>query len=156
MKRRGKNFFTKSGRYLLGFFQSLIFILAVVLVYSFVDRFLIHPSVNPGRTEKNAPTKIEKKIQISVRNECGVNDVAMAFTSYLRKRGFDVVETTNGSTFDREVTTVVDASGNFQNAIRVAKALGVRTQNIVTKLDPQSYVDVEVLVGKDYKTLKHD
>ncbi len=153
MKRRKAKQFTRIKKYLSVPSQFVILLLAVVLAYSLLDRFIIHPTINSERTEKNAPTKIEKQIQVSVRNECGTNDVAMNFTSYLRKRGFDVVETDNGSIFDREFTTVVDAAGNFQNAIRVAEALGVKKQNVVTKLDPKSYVDVEVLIGKDYRNL---
>jgi len=93
-------------------------------------------------------------IQVSVRNECGAKNIAMSFTFYLRKRGFDVVETTNGSTPDREVTTIIDAAGNYQNALRVAEALGIKRENVLAKLDPRSYVDVEVLIGKDYQNLK--
>jgi len=154
MKRRKENSIAKAKKYLTAPLQLLILVFAVVLAYFIIDRFIIHPSIRSERAERNLPTKIEKQIQVSVRNECGAKNIAMDFTFFLRKRGFDVVETTNGSLFDREVTTVVDAGGNFQNAIRVAEALGVRTQNVVTKLDPKSYVDVEVLIGRDYQTLK--
>jgi len=133
--------------------QVIIVLFAVVLIYSLVDRFLIHPSITANRTDENFPTKVEKLIQVSVRNECGAKNIAMSFTSYLRKRGFDVVETTNGATPDRQTTAVVDASGNYQNALRVAQALGVEKENVITKLDPHSYVDVEVLIGKDYQNL---
>lgn len=131
----------------------VVILFAVVLVYSVVDRFLIHPAVRSERAGELSPTKIEKLIQVSVRNECGAKDIAMNFTSYLRRRGFDVVEAINGSTPDRAATTVVDAAGNYQNALRVAEALGVGKQNVVTKIDPRSYVDVEVLIGRDYQNL---
>jgi len=133
---------------------AVVVLFAAVLVYSVVDRFLIRPPARPGRVGENSPTKIEKLIQVSIRNECGTKDMAMNFTSYLRKRGFDVVEAINGSVPDRSVTMVVDAAGNYQNALRVAEALGVGKQNVITKPDPRSYVDVEVLIGKDYHNLK--
>ena len=156
MKRhRGKKKFSGSAkRFVTAAAQVLALLLAAVLVYSLLDRFFIHPPVKFDRAEANAPTKIEKHIQVSVRNECGTQNVAMTFTYYLRKRGFDVVETTNGSVFDRQATEVVDAAGNYQNALRVAEALGVKKENVITKLDPQSYVDVKVLIGKDYQNLK--
>ncbi len=132
----------------------VVVVFAGVLIYSMVDRLLVHPPAEAERADVNSPTKIEKVIQISVRNECGAKDVAMDFTNFLRRRGFDVVETTNGSMFDREFTTVVNASGNYENALRVAEALGVKKEYVITKLDPQSYVDVEVLIGKDYENLK--
>ena len=133
--------------------QVVVVCVAIVLVYSLLDRFIIHPPVTAERTEANSPTKSERLIQVSVRNECGARDVAMTFTSYLRKRGFDVVETRNGDVLDRPLTTVIDASGNYKNALRVAEALGVSKENVVTKLDPRSYVDVEVLIGKDFQQL---
>ncbi len=132
----------------------VVLLLAVTLVYSMVDRLVLHPTAQAERADADSPTKIESVIQISVRNECGAKDVAMDFTNFLRRRGFDVVETTNGSVFDREFTTVVNASGDYENALRVAEALGVKKENVITKLDPQSYVDVEVLIGKDYENLK--
>ncbi|MFZ1081417.1 MAG: LytR C-terminal domain-containing protein [Candidatus Kryptoniota bacterium] len=154
MKRHKEKLFVRAKRYLAVPSQIVILLFAVVLAYSLLDRFIIHPPVKSERTEKEAPTKTEKLIQVSVRNECGAKNIAMDFTFYLRKRGFDVVETTNGSMLDRQFTTVVDAAGNFQNAIRVAEALGVKKQNVTTRLDPKSYVDVEVLIGKDYQNLK--
>lgn len=154
MKRLNGKFSPIANRSVAVVSQVFVVIIAVVLIYSVVDRFLIHPPVKPVRAEKDSPTKIEKLIQVSVRNECGKKDIAMSFTFYLRKRGFDVVEMTNGSIPDRLATTVVDAAGNYQNALRVAQALGVDKQNVITKLDPRSYVDVEVLIGKDYKKLE--
>ncbi len=114
----------------------------------------MHPPAESERADLKSPTRIEKVIQISVRNECGAQDVAMDFTDFLRRRGFDVVETTNGDRFDRKFTTVVNASGNYENALRVAEALGVNKEHVVTKPDPESYVDVEVLIGMDYANLK--
>ncbi len=134
--------------------QVLIFLFAALLVLSLVDRFFVHPPASPERADLKAPTRIEQQIQISVQNECGSDGVAMDFTYFLRKRGFDVVETTNGSKFDRPVTTVVDAAGNIQNALRVAEALGVSRKNVITRPDPHAYVDVEVLIGEDYNKLK--
>ena len=156
MKRhRGRRKFSASAKkFVTVSAQVVVLLFAAVLVYSLLDRFVIHPPVKFERAEANAPTKSEKRIQVSVRNECGAQNVAMTFTYYLRKRGFDVVETANGSIFDRQATTVVDAAGNFQNALRVAEALGVKKENVITKLDPESYVDVKVLIGKDYQNLK--
>ncbi len=154
MKRRRKYFFGNAKRHLVVPSQLLILLIAVVLIYFLLDRFILHPSVKSERTQEVAPTKIEKLIQVSVLNECGTKNIAINFTFFLRRCGFDVVETTNGSIPDRQFTTVVDAAGNFQNALRVAEAIGVKKQNVITRLDPKSYVDVEVLIGRDYQNLK--
>jgi len=154
MKRAKKKSSLDAKRSVVIASEILAVLLALILFYSLVDRFIFHPPVKPYRAENNPPTRTEKPIQVSVRNECGAKNVAMSFTSYLRKRGFDVVETLNGPVFDRRATTVLDAGGNYQNALRVAEALGVRKGNVVTKLDPRSYVDVEVLIGLDFENLK--
>jgi len=154
MKRHKGTFPISAKRTIVFSCQVLIGLLAAALIYSVVDRFLIHPPIKSIRVGENSPTKVEKTIQVSVRNECGTKNIAMNFTFYLRKRGFDVVETANGSIPSRSVTTVVDAAGNYQNALRVAEALGVKKENVVSKMDPRSYVDVKVLIGKDYQDLK--
>ena len=154
MKRRKGKFSLDAKKSLVLVSQVVVVLLAIFLLISLIDRFVIHSSVNSTRSEENSPTRVERTIQVSVRNECGVNDLAMSYTFFLRKRGFDVVETINGSSRDREYTTVVDAAGNYQNAMRVAEALGVKRENVVTRLDQRSYVDVEVLIGKDYRNLK--
>ncbi len=156
MKRnRGKQKFSVSvKKYFTIAGQVLVFLFAAVLLYSLIDHLLVHPPAVTERADLKAPTRFEKQIQSSVRNEWGADGVAMDFTNYVRERGFDVVETTNGSISDRPVTTVVDAAGSVQNAIRVAEALGVSRKDVVTKPDPHAYVDVEVLIGEDYQKLK--
>jgi hypothetical protein len=49
---------------------------------------------------------------------------------------------------------VVDRVGNMQNAERVAYALGVKKENILQQMNPDYYVDVSVVIGKDYHALK--
>ena len=156
MKRsRGNSESSSIARKLLSAFALAgVIVIASVLLFSLADRFLINPPVSPLRADADSPTKVEKVIQITVKNECGKSDIAMDFTYYLRKRGFDVVETTNGDRFDRKHTAVVNTSGDYENALRVAEALGVRKEYVITRIDPRSYVDVEVLIGQDYQNLK--
>jgi|YelNatPaOPRAMG01_1025707.scaffolds.fasta_scaffold00288_3 hypothetical protein len=155
MKSRRKN---KSALSLKKLFTSIFRIavagVAFLLLYSFMDRLFIHPPAKSERSDDTPPTRVEKVIQISVENECGQQNVAMIFTNFLRKRGFDVVETGNGSSFDRQITMVVDAAGNLENAKRVATALGVDESNVVQRIDPHAYVDVKVLIGRDFSKLK--
>ena len=133
--------------------EAVVILLALVLVYSLIDRSLIHPAVRSNRADEDSPTKIEKLIQVSVRNECGADNIALHFTFYLRKRGFDVVETINGSTPDRKTTTVVDGRQSTE-CTESRRSARVTKENVVTSVDPRSYVDVEVLIGEDYQKLK--
>lgn len=155
MKNRRKNKSTISLKKLAtSTYRIVVVCLALLFVYSLLDRILMHPPAKSERSDESPPTRIEKVIQISVENECGQQNVAMIFTNYLRRRGFDVVESRNGSTFDRQITQVVDAAGNIENANRVAFALGVDKSNVVQRIDSHAYVDVKVLIGKDFWKLK--
>ncbi len=134
-------------------FNALIGILLLVLgilAYSFVERNLLSPPVDPTKPDARAG----KIIQIDLLNGCGIPRAASHVTGYLRARGFDVVEIRNYKTFDVRESLVIDRSGNRELARKVAYALGVDEKNIIQQLNPDYFVDVSVVVGKDYASLK--
>ncbi|HTO92898.1 MAG TPA: LytR C-terminal domain-containing protein, partial [Bacteroidota bacterium] len=93
-------------------------------------------------------------IQLDVLNGCGASGAGTAMTAYLRARGFDVVEYRNYRSFDVQETLVIDRAGNRENAEKVAYALGVAKGNIIEQINEDYYVDVSVLIGRDYASLK--
>jgi len=93
-------------------------------------------------------------IQIDVLNGCGDPGMAGKCSAFLRARGFDVVEMRNYKTFDLGESLVIDRAGNRENAERVAYALSVPKRNIIQQINQDYYVDVSVVIGKDYKTLR--
>jgi hypothetical protein len=129
---------------------GLLVILVGYLAYALIERHIIQPPVDVERTGV-APGEI---IQIDVLNGCGASGAATTFTGYLRARKFDVVEIRNYKTFDVEESMVIDRTGNLANAEKVAYALGINKQNIVQQLNQDYYVDVSVVIGKDYRSLK--
>lgn len=134
-------------------FHALIGILVLavgVLAYAFVMRSVLAPPVD-ARKDKNVPGRV---IQLDLLNGCGVTGAASKVTGYLRARGFDVVEVRNYKTFDVKESLVIDRSGNVELARKVAYALGVREHNILQQLNPDYFVDVSVVIGKDYASLK--
>jgi len=78
----------------------------------------------------------------------------VAFTNYLRARGYDVVEVRNYRTFDVKESFVIDRTGELDNAEKIAYALGIRKENIVQQLNPEYYIDVSVVIGRDHASLK--
>ncbi len=120
------------------------------LAYSLLARHVIHPPVDAERTAA-PPGSV---IQIDVLNGSGASGVASSFTSYLRSRGFDVVDTRNYRSSDLKESLVIDRTGNREDAEKVAYALGVKKENIVQQLNEDYYVDVSVVIGKDHKSLK--
>jgi len=120
------------------------------LVYALVSRHVISPPVDASRPD-GAGGEV---IQVDVLNGCGIPGAATGVTSYLRNRGFDVVEVRNYRTFDVDESLVVTRRGSLEAARRVAYALGIRTKNIVQQINEDYYVDVSVVIGKDYRSLK--
>lgn len=142
-----------SRRYILNGTIAVLALLVLALSYSFVERTFVHPSVDAHRVGP-AGRPAGATIQLDVLNGCGSSGAGSTVTSYLRARGFDVVDLRNFKTFDVRETLVIDRVANRENARRVAYALGVPESNIVEQLSPDYYVDVTVVIGKDYQSLK--
>ena len=125
-------------------------LLVIVLAYSFASRMIFRPPVDPVRSGAATPGTI----QLDVLNGCGVPGAGTSMTAYLRARGFDVVEYRNYRSFDVRESLVIDRAGDRENAEKVAYALGIRKGNIIQQINQDYYVDVSVLIGRDYPTLK--
>ena len=89
-----------------------------------------------------------ERVRVEVLNAGGVAGRARLATERLREIGFDVVSFGNAGTFDRETTAVVDRVGRPELAQAVARVLGVEA--VVSEPDPNLFVDVTVLLGKDW------
>jgi hypothetical protein len=129
---------------------GLLVVVVGYLTYSLLNRNVLQPPVDSGKSGV-APGEI---IQIDVLNGSGLQGAANNCTSYLRARGFDVVEMRNYRTSDVDESLVIDRVGNTTNAEKVAYALGIKKKNIVQQLNHDYYVDVSVVIGKDFNSLK--
>jgi hypothetical protein len=129
---------------------GLLVVIVGYLSYSLLSRHVLQPPVDAGKAGV-APGEI---IQIDVLNGSGLQGVASSCTSYLRARGFDVVEMHNYKTTDLVESLVIDRVGNTANAEKVAYALGIKKKNIIQQLSQDYYVDVSVVLGKDFESLK--
>ena len=129
---------------------AVLAVLVALLSYALLHRHVFRPPVEQERSGPG-PGNI---IQLEVLNGCGVQGAAVAFTNYLRARGYDVVEVRNYRTFDVKESFVIDRTGELDNAERIAYALGIRKENIVQQLNPEYYIDVSVVIGRDHASLK--
>ena len=55
---------------------------------------------------------------------------------------------------DVKKTLVIDRVGNLAPAKQIAQILGIGPQNVIQQLNPDYFVQVSVVVGKDFQTLK--
>jgi hypothetical protein len=138
---------------LLNIAIAVLSIFVVYLVYSLVNNTIIHKPVE-WTTQSGGRTDQGDVIQLDVLNGCGVSGVAQKFTDYLRKRNFDVVQSSNYRTFDVEKSLVIDRTGDVPTAKKVANALGIDEKNILQQINPDYYLHVSVVIGRDYQKLK--
>lgn len=134
------------------------FLNAVILLLSIVIIFLVYSLVikitSATKTEAAVPDKPAKIVQLEVLNGCGSAGIAEKFTEYLRGNNFDVVQTGNYISFDINNTLVIDRTGNRANAEKVAEMLGVEKSNIILQKNSDYFLDVSLVIGKDYLKLK--
>lgn len=109
----------------------------------------IATAVAPVRTSRVpvvvAPPGV--RIKVEVLNATSTKGLARRATTYLRDRGFDVVET-GTSTKQLDKTVVLDRSNHAEWARLVAMVFGAEVQE---KPDSLRYLDVTVLVGADWR-----
>ena len=130
--------------------NAIILLLGAVIIfltYSVVNHFS-NAGNNEEKIDKNIPSRI---IQVEVLNGCGSAGVAEKFTDFLRKEKFDVVQVGNYVSFDIDNTLVIDRTGNMANAEKVAAALGIDYKNVIMQKNDNYFLDVSVVIGKDYK-----
>ena len=124
----------------------------VYLGYSIFDK--LHVFELPP--ENNTSVRHTKAIQVEVLNGCGVSDIADNFTDSLRKNNFDVVNTTNYRSFEIDKSIVIDRSGNMMNAEYLAEIIGLDKTRVIQQKNKNYFLDVTLIVGKDYKKLFHN
>ncbi len=135
-------------------------VLVVALLISLIVRLNSSPSeptvtVTENPTEDNEPVQVKSKvIRVEVLNGTTVPKLASRASDFLREKGFDVVQTGNAPHSNFKTSVVQDRMGNIQNAMHVAQALGIGESAIIQQKNPQLYLEVTVIIGMDYKSLK--
>ena len=96
---------------------------------------------------------VQQKLQVEVLNACGASGIASTVTKYLRERNVDVVNMGNFTRFDIKKTMVWERVKDTDSQ-RIAQLLGVSDDNIDSKIDPNLQLDITIVLGSDYSTLK--
>jgi len=124
------------------FVGALLIVIAVLFLSTSSDQ----PEIRQfGRT---------RAIQLDVQNGSGEAKLAKKLTEYLRAEGFDVVEIGNYQSPDISETIVIDRTGNMEAAKSVAASLGVPEGRVVQKVDRNLFLDVTIVIGRDFASLK--
>ncbi|MCL6494015.1 MAG: LytR C-terminal domain-containing protein [Ignavibacterium sp.] len=89
-------------------------------------------------------------IQVEVLNACGEAGLADRFTDLLRSKNFDVVKTGNFASFDIDNSFIIDRVGNKSFAYSLADSIGISKQNVIQQFNKNYYLDVTLVIGKDF------
>lgn len=130
-----------------------IFLLTAVIIFMAFSLYIKLSHKGEGDPLPPDAKGAEDIVQVDVRNGCGVSGVADRYTDYLRSKGFDVADIGNYVSTDVDQTLIIDRIGNMDNAFKVAKALGVREENVIPQHNKDYFIDVTVVIGKDYFSL---
>ncbi|MGQ0560578.1 MAG: LytR C-terminal domain-containing protein [Gemmatimonadota bacterium] len=136
---------------------TLVLIAALAVVLAFAGSFIFGLRT-PDRTEVPAeappvpapsqPVAVrDTRVRVEVLTGAGRSGLARLATQRLRAAGFDVVEFGNAGSMHAK-SQVLDRVGKPQAARAVAQALGITST--VTSIDTTRYVDVSVILGKDF------
>ncbi|MDA3792220.1 MAG: LCP family protein [Elusimicrobia bacterium] len=109
------------------------------------SKYINMPAANIDREKR-----LIQPVIAEVWNASGKKGYARQLTDYLRKRNVDVVRFGNYGVYKR-YTQIISRNGALNPAREVAKIIGCR--NIKTELDTSRMVDVNVVIGKDFKPL---
>ena len=122
----------------------------IVTVYVLAHRSFSHHSA----TVDPLPLSTERRLEVEVLDGAGSMKAAQYVTNILRSQGYDVVEMKRNNDGMIERTYVVDRSGNLEAARKLATTLGIAQDKVFQKIDRNLYLDVTVMVGKDFSRLK--
>ncbi|MBL7961739.1 LytR C-terminal domain-containing protein, partial [bacterium] len=106
-----------------------------------------------NQVEQNVQVK-SKTVRVEILNGAGVPKLASRAADYLRAKGFDVVKTDNAPHGNFKKSVVQDRIGDIEKARAIASSLGIGEAGVLQQKNPQLYLDVTVILGQDYKTLK--
>jgi hypothetical protein len=89
------------------------------------------------------------RVKVEVLNASGQRGLARRAMSYLRERGFDVVNMGNAAA-PRDSSIVYDRSGHPEWAALAVRALGQARSE--TRLDEARYLDLTIVLGANFRT----
>lgn len=135
-------------------FYSNIIIIALTIIIAYLSYSLYSKFRVKNSKELESRTPASLTIQVEVLNGCGLSGSADKFTDYLRQCRFDVVQIGNYISYDVEKSIVIDRTGNMVNAFRVADSLGIDHKNVVQQMSSKYFLDVSLIIGKDFNSLK--
>ena len=112
-----------------------------------------YPDLSTLLTKTSFEKKTGHKIQLEIWNGCGISNLALMYTDFLRSEGLDVMDSKNADHFNYIKTTILHHRGDNNRALAVAKILQLESSNIIEDKDENLFYDLTLIIGKDYRDL---
>lgn len=133
---------------------NIVIILLIILIMYLGYSIFAKLGKNKNQSYSSDNSQVSEIIQAEVLNGSGVKGLGERFTEFLRNNKVDVVATSNYINNDVAYTLVIDRRGNMANAEKVADLLGVDKKHIIQQLNDEYFLDITVIIGKDYFNLE--
>ena len=112
-----------------------------------------YPDLSTLLTKTTYEKKTGHKIQVEIWNGCGISNLAMMYTDFLRNEGLDVLNSKNADHFNYLETTILHHRGNINRAFVLADILKIDKNSIYDDKNENLFYDLTLIIGKDYMEL---
>ena len=109
-----------------------------------------YPDLSTLLTKTSYEKKTGHKIQVEIWNGCGISNLAVMYTDFLRKEGLDVLDSKNADHFNYLKTTILHHRGDINRALVLADILKIDKSSIVDDKNENLFYDLTLIIGKDY------
>jgi hypothetical protein len=136
--------------------KMLNWLLVIIGVAFFITVYVLANRNNAHRSAENESIlqANSRALEVEVLDGAENMRAAQRITNVLRSQGYDVVEMKRNSGGIVERTFVFDRSGNLEAARKLAETLGISQDKVFQQIDQKLYIDITVVVGKDFSHLK--
>ena len=131
----------------------IIFSALILVGFGFKYK-LFNPSSGNSLSLKNSQSNICAKSRVTIQNGCGINNLGRIYKKYLLSQKYDVDQFIDASHFGHSSTVIHFHKNNKNCALKLAKKLGINSNQIEEKTNLNYYHDLTLILGKDYNTLK--
>ena len=109
-----------------------------------------YPDLSRLLTKTAYEKKTGHKIQIEIWNGCGISNLAVMYTDFLRNKGMDVLDKKNADHYNYSKTTILHHQGDINMALVLADILKIDKSSIVDDKNENLFYDLTLIIGKDY------
>ena len=141
----------------------ILVILGVLVVGFFISGFnqvffnsgidANYPDLSKLITKTKYEYKTGHKIQVEIRNGCGIPNLARMYTDFLRDEGLDVMDSKNADHFNYFETKILHHRGDINRAVVLADILKIDKSNIIDDKNENLFYDLTLIIGKNYMDL---